>query len=208
MSTILKSTLSSATRLPGRSGGESPSRPGRGGQIRWWHLLRLHGAEATQYPRQAYPRRPRDRAAQSRRSSAASSATSPSASAQDLNDEGLPSPAGHRARAASARQRAVNNDIYGPYRLEPHAPGRGSPHRQAGLAHAPGIGMDDHRGARVPHRQANPLGYGETGRWRSPRNTSTSPGDAQAHRNNRLNAAHRPKSLPSGLVFCGCCGDP
>ncbi|WP_342354330.1 recombinase family protein [Paracoccus siganidrum] len=28
------------------------------------------------------------------------------------------------------------------------------------------------------------------------------------HRNNRLNATHRPKSLLSGLVFCGCCGGP
>ncbi|WP_206614909.1 recombinase zinc beta ribbon domain-containing protein, partial [Paenirhodobacter populi] len=28
------------------------------------------------------------------------------------------------------------------------------------------------------------------------------------HRKNRLNGARRPKSLLSGLVFCGCCGGP
>ncbi|HHV67077.1 MAG TPA: recombinase family protein [Ochrobactrum intermedium] len=28
------------------------------------------------------------------------------------------------------------------------------------------------------------------------------------HRKNRLNGTHRPKTLLSGLVFCGCCGGP
>ncbi|CAN7638896.1 recombinase family protein [Mesorhizobium sp. LjNodule214] len=28
------------------------------------------------------------------------------------------------------------------------------------------------------------------------------------HRKNKLNSAHRPKSLLSGLIFCGCCGGP
>ncbi|WP_144865299.1 recombinase family protein [Mesorhizobium sp. J18] len=30
----------------------------------------------------------------------------------------------------------------------------------------------------------------------------------QHHRTNRLNGTHRPKSLLSGLIFCGCCGGP
>ena len=28
------------------------------------------------------------------------------------------------------------------------------------------------------------------------------------HKKNRLNGTHRPKTLLSGLVFCGCCGGP
>ena len=30
----------------------------------------------------------------------------------------------------------------------------------------------------------------------------------EAHASNKLNGLHRPKSLLSGLVFCGCCGGP
>jgi len=42
----------------------------------------------------------------------------------------------------------------------------------------------------------------------SARYANVGKGIRKHHRKNRLNGTHRPKTLLSGLIFCGCCGGP
>lgn len=39
-------------------------------------------------------------------------------------------------------------------------------------------------------------------------NANVAEGIRKHHKKNRLNGTHRPKTLLSGLIFCGCCGGP
>ncbi|MFC3061564.1 recombinase family protein [Paenirhodobacter populi] len=141
---------------------------------------------------------------------------SPRAIAKALNDEKVPGPEGRAWNDTTIHGHAkrgtgiLNNELYIGrlvwnrlrYLKDPSTGKRVSrinPEAEWIITEVPHLRiLDDDLWQAVKTRQAAT----------SEKYANVGEGVRRHHRQNRLNGTHRPKTLLSGLVFCGCCGGP
>ncbi len=140
--------------------------------------------------------------------------------AADLNREGILSPTGKRWSDTTIRGNRtissgiLNCELYiGVIRWNRQRKMKNPDTGRSRLPPQPGKRMDTLRGSRASHRAAGAMGrrQGAAGRIDSPlqetdRWFARCRGASMKAKNGGLNATHRPRTLLSGLLFCGCCG--